>query len=381
MEILRGTIISSDSKNYEVTVRLDNSGQEIVASPLSPVSMEISGSGLFTNPNKYGQKCQVLQDGFTYWILGYYIDSSGLSIAGFIDHPDYPRPLLGGGDTLIRHPSGSSIHLSDEELRIFVGTGASINLRGDIDNSIEISSFNFTLDQSCGYLKWKLLNDNIMQDNPSSFTLLVRKNFEQFADVMPSDYIQYNLGTIGADDHVFELNTMQYMPGSPIEGARTYLSLSKDSRGNYMRQEFEDMQTGAHSYHRIIDGYTHELEIEDISRSMKQSWMGDSYLSLEFDSNYSYVIENNGDVSIEAAGYYQITNDDIRLGGKDVDERLVLGDIWMGLMKELFAAIKSIQLNHPQGPTLPVPINWGDFEKIQGKLEDALSEIAKTKKK
>lgn len=82
-------------------------------------------------------------------------------------------------------------------------------------------------------------------------------------------------------------------------------------------------------------------------------------------------------------GYYQLTNSDIRLGGSDVDERLVLGEQWISIMNKLFDAIKNMTFNHPMGRTLPIPITWPQFEAIKTEFsnwEKAVSDISKTKK-
>jgi len=83
---------------------------------------------------------------------------------------------------------------------------------------------------------------------------------------------------------------------------------------------------------------------------------------------------------LEVSGKFQLTCSDIRLGGEDVDQRLVLGEVWKQLMEELFTAIQNMTLNHPMGPTLSPPINWTEFKAVKDKLETALSEISKTKK-
>lgn len=89
----------------------------------------------------------------------------------------------------------------------------------------------------------------------------------------------------------------------------------------------------------------------------------------------------DGDEKKSVGKTYQLTNNDIRLGGEDVDQQLVLGNVWASLMKQLFNAIKLMTHKHPQGPTIPGPVNQAQFDAIESKLDTALSEIAKTKKK
>jgi hypothetical protein len=385
MNILRGTIIASNQKTYEVDVSLDDTFETIVARPLSPSFVDFTGAGFYTNPKTAGSKCLVLRDGYSYWILGYFNERGTLNTSGFIEDDNLPRTKLGGGDTLLRHPSGSSIHLTKDELRLNIGSGQKVYFSGGQDNTFNLYSHRNYIDNSAGRLSWYLANNEIGRDTPSIFNWRIKKNFEQFKDIKPSDYVEIKAGSIPDGtfykDRLLEIKTVQYE--GPSEKYKSYLGLSKDSEGNHFTLSFEDMLLGRSTLYKIVDGYTHSWEISDSFRTLKIDWMGaENYFNISTeDGNYENIVDNLGNILINTKGYWYLSSKDIKLGSGNANEPLVLGNVLKSLLEELGDIIINSKHLHSQGPTTGLfPKDIQSINSWKSKLSSSLSNIATTER-
>lgn len=408
MKIIRGTIVSSNPENYEIEVNLDYARRTVTAKQLSPSHMDSFGAGFFTNPLKAGQKCLVMEEGYTYWILGYYNETGSMNVNGLVIRDDNILTKLGGGDTLIKHPAGNYIHLTKDQFRINSGSGQKIYSTGGQSNTLDITSYRTHLKTAAGKFSWYLKNNDVGVDVPSLLTWKIKKNYEKFPLLFPSDYIMVRAGSVQKEDNkdayknnLFEIDITQYE--GLIESSKSYISLSKDDDDSYLTINLENPVTTANTQYKVIDAYNHTLDItnitdalslelmgkdglvnlsvSDTTRTADISILGNKSLSINLNNAYILEVDDLSNVDISANGYYYLTNKDIKLGSKMATEPLVLGNRWEEIMLDLISMLDGSTYLHSQGPT--TGLFQADKEKlvaIKNKLKNALSNIAKTEK-
>lgn len=96
--------------------------------------------------------------------------------------------------------------------------------------------------------------------------------------------------------------------------------------------------------------------------------------------------DENGNVKVEANG--KLTLNQVDSEGKIVSQVYMDGELLSvyspkiqianrdqslrDILNDLLAAIKVMTFKHPQGPTLPEPVNWSDFEAVTEKIENLM---------
>ena len=382
MKIYKCTVEDRNPETYEVLVNFDNSGRDSeTAKFLSAVACDPLGGGLHTLP-PVGTPVLVLEDSyFDYWILGYYNVTNPGSTNGWILDDKFPRPILGDNDALLRHTSGNYILQTSGELRIYQGISARMSLIGKTDNTFNLYALRINLNNSAGYFSWHTIGNEPDTDTPSSFEWKIQKNFEQFADLTPSDYILIRSGSIFEDDvsdvntHVFDINTIQYTKGSTVESATTYLSLSRDDDDNLLKLEINDIDNAGYTSYIINKGFYHNWTISDDSRTVIMDVMhDDGSTNLKLDLNGSVTVTAKDDGNLEfktdTNAYFISTN--INLGSEEAAEPLALGDTLMKKLNDLILEIKTHIHPTPAGPSAVPSTPFTDI------TEEILSEVSST---
>lgn len=100
--------------------------------------------------------------------------------------------------------------------------------------------------------------------------------------------------------------------------------------------------------------------------------------------------QENGNIKIEANGKFainQVGDDEeiisqIFIDNTEGEESIIIkspkvkimnsGVDLQTILEDLLTAIQNMTFKHPQGPTLPVPTNWSDFEAVKTKIQDLM---------
>jgi hypothetical protein len=362
MKFFKCTIADRNPTTYEVLVNFDDSGRENeTAKFLSAVACDPLGGGLHTLP-PVGTPCLVMEDTYNdFWVLGYYNITHPGSVNGWILDDKYPRPILGDNDALLRHTSGNYVLQTDGELRIWSGVSARMSLTGKTDNTFNLYALRINIDNSAGYFSWHTLNNDPDVDTPSSFEWKIQKNFEQFSDLTPSNYTLIRSGTIKenekaeTDTCVFDINTVQYVEGSTVESATTYLSLSRDDDDNLLKLEINDIDNSGSSSYIINKGYYHNWTISDGSRNVIMDVMhddGSTNLKLDLNGSVTITAKDDGNLEFKTDTNAYFISPSVNLGSEEAAEPLALGDT---LMAKLNALIDELNLHihpTPAGPSI-----------------------------
>jgi hypothetical protein len=386
MEFYRARIAARDTKTYEVKVEFEGIGKHAeTAKFLSPSVSSPTGGGFFTLP-PIGSSCLVIRDAYNdYWVLGYYNYSNPGSTNGWLLDEKYPRPVIGDGDTLLRHHSGGNYILqTNEELRVYQGMSAKMSLTGGKSSTFDLTALRLHLNNTAGYLSWKTTSNKPEEDTPSKFEWKIQRNFEQQRDIAPSDYMLINAGTVGEEknNHIFEINTKQYVSGTADESADVYLSLSRDNDDNLLALRIKDIDNEGNSSYTINKGYWHNLTISDSSRTVKLDIMPDTNTNLKLDLNSSVVITAKEDGNLNAevekkvhikVPEFNVESSLVNLGSKDASEPLALGDSLMNKLNELIDIFNAHIHPTPAGPAGPPA---GPFTKYVS--TDFLSKVSKS---
>jgi hypothetical protein len=278
-----------------------------------------------------------------------------------------------------------------------------MRLVGDPENKFAVLAHKIELENTAGYLKWQLEPSPPGDDTPSSFDLLLQRNFSQESDVLPSDYVQLRMASLPIDesqdyeDHIFELETIQFEGGnSPV--IMTNLTLSKDESDRYLNLNVANLLDNSATNIYINKGYNVVLEATDGTRKVSSNLLNDSnLLNIDLDANYRLTVDNefnenfymkgtqtvqiDGDVDQTVSGHFYLTNSDIKLGSSSSSEPLVLGNVMKTLLEEFAEIIKASKHLHPQGPTTGLfPADITKIDNWKAKLPNALSDIATTQK-
>jgi hypothetical protein len=391
MKFFKATVADRNAETYEVLVNFDDSGKDNeTAKFLSTVACDPLGGGLHTLP-PVGTRCIVVMDSYNdYWVLGYYNVTGGDSVNGWIMDDKFPRPVLGDNDALLRHTGGNYILQTEGELRIWEGLSARMSLVGKTNNSYDLYALRIKMNNSAGYFSWQTLNNDPDIDTPSSFEWKIQKNFEQFADITPSDYTIIRSGSIIEDEdseaktHVFDMATTQYVPGTITESATTYLSLSRDDEDNLLKLEISDIDNQGKTSYTINSGYYHNWTISDASRTATFDILhddGSTNLKIDLNGTVTVTATDEGnlnlfsktDMNIDIGGETTIFADTskyfidapdkislispkIYIGKEDETEPLALGASLMAKLNELIDDYKLHMHPTPAGPSgAPLP--------------------------
>lgn len=381
MKFYKCTIADRNPTTYEVLVNFDDSGKDPeTAKFLSAVACDPLGGGLHTLP-PIGTPCLVIEDTyFDYWILGYYNKTNPGSANGWILDDKYPRPILGDGDAILRHGSGNYILQTDGEIRIWSGISARMSLVGKTQNTFDLYALRVNINNSAGYFSWQTLNNDPNIDTPSSFEWKIQKNFEQFADISPSDYAKIRAGSIFEDDSSeantcnFDISTTQHIEGSIAESATTYFSLGRDDEDNLLKLEINDIDNAGKTSYTIGSGYYHNWTISDSNRTVVMDIMhDDGETNLKIDLNGSVVVtaKDDGNLGIESKTNTYIVSPLVNLGSEEAAEPLALGESLMSKLNELIKAYNTHIHPTPAGPSSPPPASFTEYTK-----PDFLSEVS-----
>lgn len=389
MKFYKCTIADRNPTTYEVLVNFDDSGKDPeTAKFLSAVACDPLGGGLHTLP-PIGTPCLVIEDTyFDYWILGYYNKTNPGSANGWILDDKYPRPILGDGDAILRHGSGNYILQTDGEIRIWSGISARMSLVGKTQNTFDLYALRVNINNSAGYFSWQTLNNDPNIDTLSSFEWKIQKNFEQFADITPSDYIKIRAGSIFEDDSSepntcnFDMSTTQYIEGSVAESATTYFSLGRDGDNNLLKLEISDIDNAGNTSYTINSGYYHNWTITDPNRATTVDIMSDDgETNLKIDLNGTVVItaKDDGIFKVFSESQMLFESPKIYIGKEDETEPLALGTSLMAKLNALIDDYKAHKHPTPAGPSsapLPPTASFKNHTK-----SDYLSEVSFTIKK
>ena len=362
MKFHKCTISDRNPVTYEVLVNFDESGRsDETAKFLSAVACDPLGGGLHTLA-PVGTHCLVMEDvSNDFWILGYYNLTHPGSMNGWILDDKYPRPEMGDNDALLRHTSGNYLLQTDGELRIGQGISAKMSLIGKTENTFNLYALCISIDNSAGYFSWHTLGNKPDIDTPSSFEWKIQKNFEQFPDLTPSDYTLIRSGTIKenekakTDTCVFDINTVQYVEGSDVESATTYLSLSRDDDDNLLKLEINDLDNAGSTSYIINKGYYHNWAISDGSRTVTMDIMhddGETNLKLDLNGSVTVTAKDDGNLEFKTDTNAYFISPSVNLGSEAADHPLALGDI---LMDKLNALIDELNMHihpTPAGPSI-----------------------------
>ena len=371
MKFHKCTISNRNPITYEVLVNFDESGRsDETAKFLSSVACDPLGGGLHTLA-PVGTHCLVMENASNdFWILGYYNLTHPGSMNGWILDDKYPRPKMGDNDALLRHTSGNYILQTDGELRIWAGISARMSLIGKTDNTFNLYALRINIDNSAGYFSWHILNNDPDVDTPSSFKWKIQKNFEQFPDLTPSDYTLIRSGTIKenekaeTDTCVFDINTVQYVKGSDVESATTYLSLSRDDDDNLLKLEINDIDNAGSTSYIINKGYYHNWTISNGTRNVVMDVMhDDGSTNLKIDLNGSVVItgKDDGNLEFKTDTNAYFISPSVNLGSESAKEPLALGDTLMEKLNDLILEITTHIHPTPAGPSAVPSTSFTDI--------------------
>jgi hypothetical protein len=387
MKFYKATIADRNPETYEVFVNFDNTGRDNeTAKFLSSVACDPLGGGLHTLP-PVGSPCLVMEDEyFDYWVMGYYNKTNPGSANGWILDDKYPRPILGDNDTLLRHVAGNYVLQTSGELRIWEGLSARMSLVGKTNNTFDLYALRVNINNSAGYFSWQTINNDPDIDTPSTFEWKIQKNFEQFADIEPSDYAIIRAGSIFEDESsevntcVLDISTTQYVDGTITESATTYFSLSRDDDDNGWKLEISDSDKQGNTSYTINSGYYHNWTITDPSRTMVVDWLSDDgETNLKIDLNGSVVItgKDDGNLEFKTDTNAYFVSPLVNLGSENAAEPLALGESLMAKLNELIQAFNGHIHPTPAGPSSPTvlagnaPSPFSEYKKT-----DFLSEVS-----
>ncbi len=353
-----GTVVNFDQETFSIEVALDDLGGTTIfptivnGSPTDP-----KGGGSWSAPSE-GSRCVVISEDQVYYLIGYYNLPGATGSSGMLKNEEFPKTAIGYGDTLMKHPRGSFLLLSDGALSATMGIGARMNLVGGVDNRLSLDLMRLRVSNTAGDFNWKIIG-NESGNSASEWKWRINKNYE--ADI-PSDYVETRIGSISAGNgewktSIYELDVIQQ------ETSEVYLTVGKDDSDNHYRLLIKD----------LIGDRGAELKL----------LTENEYYNVAFDDKYSYIIDNDGNVktNIIDSGSWYLTSKDIKIGSTNSSEPLVLGDVMKTLLEELGDIIIESKHLHPQGPTTglftPDRIK---VNKWKAKLPNALSDIAATEK-
>jgi len=383
MEFYKATVVDRNQETYEILVDFDLSGKDQeTAKFLSPTACDPVGGGFYTLP-PVGTPCIVMRDSFNdYWVMGYYNVTNPGSINGWILNDKYPRPKLGDNDALLRHTSGNYILQTDGELRIWQGVSARMALIGKTNNTFDLYALRINMNNSAGYLSWQTTSNEPNIDTPSKFEWKIQKNFEQFADITPSDFVIMRAGTITENEDseanmcILDLATTQYVPGTLTESATTYFSLSRDDDDNLLKLEISDIDNQGNTSYTIKSGYYHNWTITNPGREVIFDLMSDDgETNLKLDLNGSVVItgKDDGNLEVKADTNVYFVSPLVNLGNESAAEPLALGESLMAKLNELIGVFNMHFHPTPAGPSGPSP-DAQSYQKYQ--KSDFLSEVS-----
>lgn len=255
-----------------------------------------------------------------------------------------------------------------------------MSLVGKTNNTFDLYALRVNINNSAGYFSWQTLNNDPNIDTPSSFEWKIQKNFEQFADLTPSDYVFIRAGSIFEDDvsepntSVFDINTVQYTEDSAIESATTYFSLSRDNDDNLLKLEINDVDNSGSSSYIINKGSYHNWTISDSSRTVTMDIMhddGETNLKLDLNGSITITSKDDGNLGIESKTNTYIVSPLVNLGSEEAAEPLALGDSLLGKLNELIDAFNQHFHPTPAGPSSPPTAPFTSYQK-----PDFLSEVS-----
>jgi hypothetical protein len=416
MRIISGTVSEVDAENYEIRVETELDDYPIAVSVLTESPLDPIAGGAVTLPYN-GANCLLLEHKQRYFMLGYYNLPTGGSSSGLLQDPEAPRVPLVQGDRIERHRAGNFVALGRQQWLNYAGLGSYMRLVGDPFNKFGLLAHNIEIENTAGYLKWKLEPAGAGDDAPSTFDLYVQRNFAQEVEFLPSDYVNLRAGSINSDqaqnfeDHIFELETIQFEGGNdPI--IVTNLTLSKDEDNKYFNLNVANLLDNTATNLYISKGYNVNLEmtdgtragtisilnddnlihtnlndkydltisnegkinidITDGSKSVTAEVLGSNLLDLNLDTKSTLQVKNSGEVQFYAANKVIVTSDNkislipgstVNLGAETGAEPILLGNTLIQLLQQ-FQNWASTHI-HPTGtgpsgpPTAPVqPTNW-----------------------
>ncbi len=383
MKFYKAKIADRNPETYEVLVNFDDTGKDNeTAKFLSAVACDPLGGGLHTLP-PVGTPCLVIEDSyFDYWVLGYYNVTNPGSINGWILDDKYPRPILGDNDTLLRHVSGNYVLQTNGELRIWQGISARMSLVRKTNNTFDLYALRVNINNSAGYFSWQTINNDPDIDTPSRFEWKIQKNFEQFSDITPSDYVMIRAGSIFENESSeantcnFDISTTQYVEGSITESATTYFSLGRDGKDNLLKLEISDVDNQGNSAYTIKHGYYHNWTISDANRTITTDIMhSDGETNLKIDLNGSVVItgKDDGNLEFKTDTNAYFISPLVNLGSEEAAEPIALGESLRGKLNELIDAFNQHFHPTPAGPSSTPTTPFTSYQKT-----DFLSEVSKT---
>jgi hypothetical protein len=363
MKFHKCTIADRNEKTYEVLINFDNSGRsDETAKFLSAVACDPLGGGLHSLA-PVGTPCLVMEDvSNDFWILGYYNVTHPGSVNGWILDDKYPRPKIGDNDAILRHTSGNYLLQTDGELRMLAGISAQMSLIGRTENAFNLVALRININNSAGYFSWHILKNEADIDTPSSFEWKIQKNFEQFDTLTPSDYTLIRSGTIKenekaeTDTCVFDINTVQYVEGSDVESATTYLSLSRDDDDNLLKLEINDVDNAGSTSYIINKGYYHNWTISDGSRNVIMDIMhddGSTNLKLDLNGSVTVTAKDDGNLEFKTDTKAYFISPLVHLGSETAAEPLACGTSLMAKLNELIDDYKLHKHPTPAGPSGP----------------------------